>query len=121
MHYGKMERCRLHHCGKIRLRASTLVETLVASVVFLIVFGMAMTSAVNLRKMQTPDWARIERDFNEFRKQIPENGEPYEYEWGRIEATCSDYHDVPGLLYVQSTIQLKDGRRTGYRYLKIKQ
>lgn len=121
MHYGKMERCRLHHCGKIRLRASTLVETLVASVVFLIVFGMAMTSAVNLRKMQTPDWARIERDFNEFRKQVPINGEPYEYEWGRIEAVCSEYHDVPGLLDVQVTLRLKDGRKTVYRYLISKE
>lgn len=93
------------------------METLVASVVFLIVFAMAMTSAVNLRKMQTPDWARIERDFNEFRKRVPEDGERYEYDWGRIEAVCSEYHDVPGLLYVQATIRLKDGRRTGYRYL----
>lgn len=119
MHYGKMERRRLHHRGKIRLRASTLVETLVASVVFLIVFGMAMTSAVNLRKMQTPDWVRIERDFNEFRKQVPENGQQFEYAWGWIEANCSDYHNVPGLLYVQATIRLKDGRRTEYRYLTI--
>lgn len=117
MYNSKMERFRLHHCGKIRLRASTLVETLVASVVFLIVFGMAMTSAVNLRKMQTPDWARIERDFNDFRKQVPENGEQYDYEWGRIEAICSDYHEVPGLLYVQATIRLKDGRRMAYQYL----
>ena len=117
MHYGKMERFRLHHCGKIRLRASTLVETLVASVVFLIVFGMAMTSAVNLRKMQTPDWARIERDFNEFRKRIPENGEPYKYEWGRIEANCSDYQEVSGLIDVQVTLILRDGRKTVYRFL----
>ena len=81
-------------------------------------WSVTMTSAVNLRKLGTPDWARI-RNFNEFRKQIPENGEPYEYEWGRIEAVCSDYHEVPGLLYVQATIRLKDGRRTKYRYLKI--
>lgn len=103
----------------MKLKATSLLEAIVASVVFLIVFGMAMTSAVNLRKLGTPDWARIERDFNEFRKQNPENGEQYEYDWGRIEATCSDYHDVPGLLDVQITIRLKDGRKTVYRYLTI--
>lgn len=117
MHYSKMEWCRLQHSYRVKVQASTLMETLVASVVFLIVFAMAMTSAVNLRKMETPDWARIERDFNEFRKQIPEDGKQYEYDWGRIEATCSDYHNLPGLLDVQVTIRLKDGRRTWYRYL----
>lgn len=101
----------------MKLKATSLVETIVASVVFLIVFGMAMTSAVNLRKLGTPDWARIERDFNEFRKQVPVNGQAYEYDWGQIEASCSDYHEVPGLLDIQATIRLKDGRKTAYRYL----
>lgn len=101
----------------MRLKATSLLETVVASVIFLIVFGMAMRAAVDLRKLGTPDWAQIERDFNEFRKRVPEDGEVLEYEWGKIETQCRGYHDVPGLVDVQVTLHLKDGRRTVYRYL----
>ena len=87
-----MERGKIHHSGKVRLKATTLLETIVASIVFLIVFGMAMTSAVNLRRMETPDWAHIE-------------------------TSCRNYRDIPGLVDVQATINLKDGRKFAYRYL----
>ena len=101
----------------MRLKATSLLETIVASVIFLIVFGMAMHAAVDLRKLGAPDWAQIERDFNEFRRQVPKDREVFEYEWGKIETQCRDYHDVPGLVDVQATLCLKDGRKTVYRYL----
>ena len=101
----------------MRVKATSLVETLVASVVFLIVFGMAMSAAVSLRKLCAPNWAQIERDFNEFRKQAPEDGVIQEYDWGAIETACSDYHEVSGLIDVQVTLILRDGRKTVYRYL----
>ena len=112
-----MERNRIHNYCKVRLKATSLLETIVASIVFLIVFGMAMTSAVNLRRLGTPDWTRIERDFNAIRQRSPENDKLYEYDWGRIETSCRDYHEISGLVDVQATISLKDGRRFAYRYL----
>lgn len=101
----------------MRVKATSLVETLVTSVVFLIVFGMAMDTAVNLRKLKVPDWAMIERDFNAYRKLAPEDEQTYVYEWGKIYTSCSGYHSVPGLADVQVTIILRDGRKTVYRYL----
>ena len=112
-----MERGKIHHSGKVRLKATTLLETIVASIVFLIVFGMAMTSAVNLRRMETPDWAHIETDFNAMRTLAPEDGHVYEYDWGDIETSCRNYREIPGLVDVQATISLKDGRKFAYRYL----
>lgn len=100
------------------LKATSLLETIVASVVFLIVFGMAMSSVIHLQKMKAPDWASIEEDFNEFVRRVPENGKAYEYEWGQIETACDEYRDVPGLLHIHATIRLKDGRKTIYRYLQ---
>ena len=35
----------------MKLKATSLLETIVASVIFLIVFGMAMRAAVDLRKL----------------------------------------------------------------------
>ena len=112
-----MERNRLHNYCKIRLKATSLVETSVASGVFMIVFGMAMASAVNLRRLGTPDWVRIETDFNAIRQAAPEEGHVYKYDWGDIETSCRDYLDVPGLVDVPATVSLKDGRRFAYRYL----
>jgi hypothetical protein len=112
-----MERGKIHHSGKVRLKATTLLETIVASIVFLIVFGMAMTSAVNLRRMDKPDWAHIETDFNAMRTLAPEDGHVYEYDWGDIETSCRNYREIPGLVDVQATISLKDGRKFAYRYL----
>lgn len=112
-----MERGKIHNSRKVSLKATSLLETIVASIVFLIVFGMAMTSTVNLRKMEKPEWARIETDFNAMRKLAPEDGHVYEYDWGDIETTSRDYHEVQGLFDVQATISLKDGRKFAYRYL----
>jgi len=99
------------------LAATSLLETIVATVIFLIVFGIAMTSAVNLHRLGTPDWAGIEKDFNEIRLLAPEDGREYDYDWGEIETECSYYHEVPGLKEVNALIKLKDGRSLTYRYL----
>ena len=112
-----MERGEIHHSGKVRFKATTLLETIVASIVFLIVFGMAMSTAVHLRRMETPDWVRIETDFNALRTLAPEDGQVYEYDWGDIETSCRNYREIPGLVDVQATICLKDGRQFAYRYL----
>jgi hypothetical protein len=107
----------IHIKGKIMLEATSLLETIVATVIFLIVFGMAMTSAVNLHRLGTPDWAGIERDFNEIRTLAPEDGRVYVYDWGEIETESGYYHEVPGLKEVHALIKLKDGRKMKYRYL----
>lgn len=51
----------------MRLKATTLLETIVASLIFLLVFGMAMEALVHIHKINDPDWAAMERGFNEFR------------------------------------------------------
>ena len=113
-----MARERTYYKGKVRrLAAASLLETIVATVVFLIVFGMAMSSSVNLRRLGSPDWARIETDFNAVREMVPENGQEFEYGWGKIKTDCQGYREVSGLVEVRATITLKDGRKSVYRYL----
>ncbi len=117
MHHCGMARKGTYGKGKVGLAATSLLETVVATVVFLIVFGMAMGASVNLRRLGSPDWARIETDFNAVRARMPEDGQVYEYDWGEIGTECSEYLEIPGLLDVRVTIKLKDGRRSIYRYL----
>lgn len=112
-----MERNRVFNQCKIRLKASSLLETIVASIVFLIVFSMAMTAAINLRKFDMPDWAKIETEFNAIYKSGLDDDALCEYDWGSIEITFNEYQSISGLYDVQAIVCLKDGRQFKYRYL----
>lgn len=78
----------------MRLKATTLLETIVASLIFLLVFGMAMEALVHIHKINDPDWAAMERGFNEFRDSLVVRSDgTREYSWGTMRWTRKDASD----------------------------
>lgn len=103
----------------MRLKATTLLETIVASLIFLLVFGMAMEALVHIHKISDPDWAAMERGFNEFRDSlVVRSGGTREYSWGTMRWTRKDASDIEGLVEINVTAMMKGGQKIEYRYLR---
>lgn len=103
----------------MRLKATTLLETIVASLIFLLVFGMAMEALVHIHKINDPDWAAMERGFNEFRDFLVVRSDgTREYSWGTMRWTRKDASDIEGLVEINVTATMKGGQKIEYRYLR---
>lgn len=103
----------------MRLKATTLLETIVASLIFLMVFGMAMEALVHIHKISDPDWTAMERSFNEFRDSsvVMSNGSR-EYSWGTMRWGSKDASEMEGLVEINVTATMKGGQKIEYRYLR---
>lgn len=103
----------------MRLKAAALLETIVASLIFLLIFGMAMDALVHIHKTSDPDCAVMERTFNEFRDSSVAVSEGFcEYSWGAIRWLCKDVSEMEGLVEVNVTATMKGGQKIEYRYLR---
>ncbi len=103
----------------MRLKATTLLETIVASLIFLLVFGMAMEALVRIHKVRNLDWVAMERSFNEFcdSSALLSDG-LREYSWGTIRWVLKDASEMEGLVEVNVTATMKGGQKIEYRYLR---
>lgn len=110
----------------MRLKATSLIETLVASIVFLIVFVIAMDSVVRLNSSYRPgsSWAEMERDYNEsrtrYKRLLMESGagyKSYAFRWGRIDFSCERYKDFDDLWLVTATVVPSHGNGFSYIFL----
>ncbi len=108
---------------KWSLKAASLVEALVASVIFLTVFMIAMSSLTNIARINCigPAPVDVEDAVKECMEKFAEQPAPsasYEYEWGAVAIQAEQYKGVGGLLDVTVTARAHNNRYTViYRYL----
>ena len=114
---------------RVKLPGSTLVETITASVIFMIVFVMAMDALTGIMTHNTKDfdYIVIENAISKLRREIilnTENIRPgsssYEYKWGEIRIDISDYNDNGISLVNIDAISLTGKRMCDYRFLLAK-
>lgn len=107
-----------------KLSASTLIETITASVIFMIVFIMAMDTMTRLLGFDNndSDYIMMENDIKKCRKQIGQKElqpgkETYIYKWGEVEVEIINYKEN---VYQVDLIAkgAKKHRRIGYRFLQ---
>lgn len=90
---GKMRRLKY-------VKASTLIETIVASIIMLVAFGAAMHTATQLTVSKDDCYTLIEADYRvkaclaEYADGEHHSGTYYkEYDWGKITIRVSQYRD----------------------------
>ncbi len=111
---------------KNRLEGSSLIEAIVASVLFLIMFIIAMETLTRVAVL--PDSGGLlqaEADFraciNAFETEtFPEGEYENEYEWGTIMILVSTYKDMPDVNEILFTVKVSRGNHTvRHRILKV--
>lgn len=103
---------------KHTLEASTILEVIVASVLFLILFSLAMEMLVRIAGRQ-PDNALLQAEIDrkacvhEFKTGVFEQGEYVrEYDWGTITITVSPYRTLQDIDELHFLIHISKGNRT---------
>lgn len=107
---------------KQRLKGASLVEALVASVIFLTVFFIAMDSLMNISRVSLPvvSPVDIEMSVNECVKKFAEGMDSkasFSYTWGNIEIDSIPYKAADCVLDVTVSAKDKNGCLVIYRLL----
>lgn len=105
-----------------KLKASTLLETIVASVIFMIVFVIAMDTLTRIlvSNHKDNDFLVIESAFsrciNEMKnKELKIGEQSHTFEWGEIYVNISLYKEAVFQVHMQAVTREK--REVNYRYL----
>ena len=107
---------------KTTLQGASLVEALVASVIFLTVFLIAMSSLINIARIKVsgPSPVEIENAVEECIakfKDEPDDSRSYDFDWGVVEVNAKPYETSDGVLDVTVSAKVKYGRTVIYRYI----
>ena len=111
---------------RARLSASTLIETITASVIFMIVFVIAMDVLTTIITHDTKDsdYIVVENEISKLRRDIIDNGDDirvgdsvYEFGWGEIRLNISEYRNNGVFLVDIDAVSLKGRRMAVYRFL----
>ena len=103
----------------MKLTGATLLETLVATTLFLIIFSIAIDSLVKVNRFRNVDWIAMERDFNKLRElELPARDTSITYPWGEMCWEVADAYDVAGLKRYTVTACMRNGRTVVYHFLK---
>lgn len=107
---------------KNTLKGASLVEALVASVIFLTVFLIAMSSLINIARIKVsgPSPVEIEDAVEECIarfKDESDNANSYGFEWGTVELNAKPYGASDEVLSVTASAKVKYGRTVIYRYI----
>lgn len=107
-------------CTKVK--ASTLLETVVASVIFMIVFIIAMDTLTRIliSNHKDNDFLVIESAFNSCmheleNKELVAGENTYTFDWGEIHINISSYKEAVYQIHIQAITREK--REVNYRYL----
>lgn len=109
-----------------KLIATSLLETIVSSVIFMILFIIAMHSMTNLLVYENkqPNHLVIENDLKKCRRIIAKEGvdentkeQYYSFPWGKIKVSVSPYKGNILLIHISSEIE--GGQSTGYYFLHV--
>lgn len=105
-----------------KVQASTLLETIVASVIFMIIFVMAMDTMTRIAVSNQKDgeYLLIESSFNKCTREIKNKelavgANTYTFKWGRIDVTVSPYTEKLFLVEMNAVTDRK--REVSYRYI----
>lgn len=119
------KRCTANASGSMRLPALSLIEVIVASLIFLTVFTISLQTVVGLTARQNDDAVYIVADmaikttYTEYymgRIDMPEY--KIEYSWGDITGQLIPYNDYDGIEELTLIARLsRGGREIIYRYL----
>ena len=111
---------------KVKLSASTLIETITASVIFMIVFVIAMDAltAIMTHDTKDSDYIVVENEISKLRRNLIDNTEEiragdnvYEFGWGEIRLNISEYRNNGIFLVDIDAVSLKGRRMADYRFL----
>lgn len=110
----------------LKLSATSLLETIVSSIIFMIVFIIAMHSMTNLLVYENkqPNYLIIENDMKKCRRMIEgsridvaENQLRYPFSWGNVIVSVSPYKD--SIILIQMASEIENGQSTGYSFLHV--
>ncbi len=113
---------------KRELPATSLLETIVSSVIFMILFIIAMHSMTNLLVYENrqPDRLIIENDMRKCRRMIEKEGinesksaQYYPFSWGKIRVSATPYKD--NILLIEMASEIESGQSVGYYFLHVNQ
>lgn len=113
---------------KLNFPATSLVETIVSSIIFMIIFIIAMDALTNLLvyDQKNPNYIIVENDLKKCRRTIEKEGidenmkeHYYSYKWGKIKVSVSPYKD--DFLLINMTSQVVKGQSIGYKFLYANQ
>lgn len=106
------------------LTASTLMETIVASIIFMIVFLMGMHTLTRLMDhgVSDTDYLLMESELQKLRKSITFDGvfpfeQSYTHEWGNTNIYITPYRDKVYQIKV-TAINKKKRKSISYRFLQ---
>ena len=111
---------------RVKLSASTLIETITASVIFMIVFVIAMDALTTIMTHDTKDsdYIVVENEISKLRRDIIDNGDDirvgdsvYEFGWGEVRLNISEYRNNGIFLVDIDAVSLRGRRMAVYRFL----
>lgn len=109
-----------------KLSGSTILETVVASIISMIIFGMAMDILTRILISNHKDNENliIEGAFNKCEREIKRKGltigdETYAFDWGEIQIIISQYGNY--LFKVEMKATSNEKKRVNYRYIVAKE
>ncbi|WP_291530709.1 hypothetical protein [Bacteroides sp. UBA939] len=107
------------------LSASTMMETITASVVFMIIFVLAMDTLTRLvvNGNEDSDSLLIETDMNKCRRRICQSTlvpgvETYEYDWGQMVVEITAYKDKEDIYQIEMIATTDKHREIRFRFLE---
>lgn len=107
-----------------KLQATSLLETIVSSIIFMIVFIIAMHSMTNLLVYENrqPNYLIIENDMKKCRHLIEKEGidenvheKYYSFPWGKVKVSVSPYKD--SILLIHMVSEIEKGQSIVYHFL----
>lgn len=103
----------------MKLAGSTLLETLVATILFLLIFGIAIEALVRINKVGNVDWVSMERVFNQWRdSEIPAKDTTSIYPWGTMQWEVTSDAKLSELRMYTVTAYMKNGQTAVYYFFK---
>ena len=103
----------------MKLSGSTLLETLVATILFLLIFNIAIDALVRVNKLRNADWVSMERDFNQWRDTgVPVRDTMISYPWGTIQWKIDSEEECYDLYIYTVTANMKNGQTAVYQFLR---
>ena len=121
---GKNMICRFGKASRLltKVTASTLLETIVASVIFMIIFTMALDTMTRIMTFDQKDdeYLLIESSFSKCEheiknKKIVIGDENYIFEWGNISVTITHYNEH--LYLIDMSAETTGRKNVSYKYI----
>lgn len=109
-----------------KLPASSLLETIVSSVIFMILFVMAMHALTRLlvHENKHPHHLVMESDMKKCKRMIEKEGvdenaedKYYAFPWGKVKVSVSPYKG--DILLIHITPEIEGAQQAGYHFLHV--